>query len=200
MSEVNMKTEESMLYHLTDPDKLVEDTIHGIISWARYEIHECVVCGRRWSGKQLSNLEIELFGTTVKDFVWVDSAVIIVTLKMVDILQRSEILGFDTLEVDVINSKEYSSIGPLFQVIITGSGGRAVDTASAQLIDECKICGWAQYAPPNQILVRKEKWDKSDIFLIEEYPGFPLITQRFRNVLESNSIENYKVEYIAQFI
>lgn len=179
------------IFLLLSPDERPDDIVYSNVSSVEYEIIECLSCQRRWQGKQLSDVEIELYGESLEDLIWSDGPEIIVTQNLLDLLQKNHILGFSSRRVSVNNRDEYTDLPKLYQLIVTGQGGHI----QATILDECQVCGWVRYAPPslNMLAVDRKQWDGSDIFALAEFPNYPIITDRFRKVLHLAHTSNYQL-------
>lgn len=184
------------IYELLSPEVWQKDIVYGTIVAAEYQIVECVFCRRRWQGKQLSELSVELHGTDFRDFVWLDGPELVITARLADILVQEHLQGFLIREVKVVNQDKYPAVPKLVQLEVVGRGGQVASNAGVVKLDECKYCGWMRFAAPEGgvIVVDPEQWDSSDIFVTHEFPHSPLITGRFAQILSDNNISNFRLK------
>lgn len=177
--------------HSGRPDE-VGETIYGVINYVEHEIIECSRHGR-WQGKQVSDLEIELYGVELEGVVHVDGPELIVTGNLLALLKESNIKGYENRSVHVVNDEEYISVPPLYQLVVTGTGGHVPPIMGIAKAAECEICGRSEYPEiPHDlaIAVDSRQWDGSDIFTLVELPGFPIVTDNVARILKKAHVTN----------
>jgi len=156
------------------------------------------MCGRPKLMKQVGDLCIDLFGDKLAHFVWVDSYEIIVNMELHDILEQSELTGFNFRNVKIdLWERDYPleelPAPTLYQLVVKGNGGSIFPQNISHSLATCRDCGYIDWEPLDQIKVDKSQWDGTDIFNLTEFPGFTLVTEKFCTFLTSNHINEYRV-------
>jgi len=181
----------------------VDDPLFGAISGTGdtvvWQTKICPDCKRPIEIKQVGNLEIELMGSELEDFVWLDDPSIIVSERLKSILKNSNLSGFLFREVEIVywwyqGDEQYplEDAPPLYQLVITGRGGSMLPQNKLAAESECKTCCKTRYKRlEDGIFVDENKWDGSDAFYLDEFPGYSLFTDRFIGFLEKNDITGY---------
>jgi len=73
------------------------------------------------------------------------------------------------------------------EMIVIGHTRGYSERVALEIDSECKECGRRAYVYPKQgLLVPRECWDGSDIFLIDELPGLYVVTEAFREVIKKH--------------
>lgn len=159
-----------------------------------YERKICEKCG---GVKIIFNkeLEIEIEGrkkgnyySTVGHF-FIDS-------KLEKVLLNNDISGFVTKEIDKLNKNAED----IKEMIITGEGGffRKKD---GELFEKCDICDKVSENYDRMIgtIISESDWSGDDIFLIKNYQGIPVVSQKFKDVCEKNKIKNVQFIPVEEF-
>lgn len=198
-----------MFLVLTYPKAESEEVIYGTISgdpeWPIWEISLCPKCGRHRHLKQIRNLRIEIHGSLLKDFVWLDSPEIVVNSSLMHFLRDSDLKGFSFTGVDVaawwrtdpetgeiVNWLKRETAPHLFQMVVLGKGGSAMPKNKIRIQSVCDVCGVTVYEPlKGGLLVDEKQWDGSDVFVLSEFPGYVFITDRFLIYLKEKHVQGY---------
>ncbi len=183
------------IYQLLEPEIWSKEIVFGNVTYMDFEAYECAFCGRVHRGKQLSDMYVELYGSRFEDFVWLDIPEIVVTERVLALLERERITGFTSRPVHIVNGWRYGESPSLFQLKVFGSGGHLALEGGITRIDECQYCGYTAYSipPDKMILVDPNQWDQSDIFIVPELPFYYFVTDEFVEVLKANNIRNYRL-------
>jgi hypothetical protein len=164
----------------------------------------CPSCGRFTVGEQLTDASLELHGTNLLDFVWVDSTEVFISVSLMNLLKRSGLSGFtfrtvkivawwrnDPTTGEVVDWLEREEEPQIYQLVILGKGGSILPQNQVQVLPVCAECGAADYEFLTEgILVDQSQWDNSDVFTLNEV-GWVFITEKFLRYLVENHIQNY---------
>lgn len=181
-------------------------TISGIDNQPTWESLTCPACGRARHTKQIRDLSVELYGSVLCEFVWTDSPDVLVSNSLMNLLNRSNLNGFTFRSIEVVawwrtdkekretvNWLEQYPAPLLFQLVVLGKGGSIVPQNQTHIESTCAVCGGIVYAPLEKgILVDERQWDGSDMFVMDEFPGYVLVTERLLQYLETHQIQNYR--------
>jgi len=80
----------------------------------------------------------------------------------------------------------------LWELIETGSAGKAHKDADIRTEMYCEYCGLVKYTPTKKgigIVVDEANWDGSDFFTITEYWKFVLVTEKVKKIIEENNLK-----------
>ena len=78
----------------------------------------------------------------------------------------------------------------LHQFVVTGRGGSILPQNDVTVNSHCEVCNLTVYEPlSNGIIVDPEQWDGSDVFYLDEFPGYILVTDNFKKFLSQNNIK-----------
>lgn len=159
-----------------------------------YERRICEKCG----GVKIvfnKELEIEVEGrkkgnyySTVGHF-FVDS-------KFENVLLKNEISGFVTKEIEKLND----SAEDIKEMVIIGEGG-FLRNKSGQSFEKCDACNKVSENYDRMIgtMIYEEDWSGHDIFLIKNYNGIPVVSEKFKSVCEKNKIKNVHFTPVEEF-
>jgi hypothetical protein len=196
-----------MFWVINHPLNLDTDTVYGVVSDCEsrkiWESDICSECHRITALRQVGDLCIELFGNHISDFVWIDDTSIIISQKLAYLLKDTDLKGFSLRKVDIVSwlkddTGSPNSIGShldlpvLFQLDVYGSGGSIFPQNKSQQISKCDVCNTVVLSPLKKIIVDVLQWDGSDIFKLNEFPGYILLTEKFRDFLSANKIQGYQ--------
>jgi hypothetical protein len=161
----------------------------------------CELCGRNWF-RPTKELDIELYGLNISDFVWTLGARLVVTDRLLKGLVKAQISGFSARPVSLsyisgrgernLLEESWHIEPPLLHhlQILTNNSSPPHESAS---LSPCPICGQHDFVcwnPPN-LLVDSTRWNGADVFT-HRYVDV-IITQRFLDVLKQKGGYNYKI-------
>lgn len=194
---------------------LDDNSVYGtFIAYQDDEIWEsslCSVCGRSKSRKQVNNLGVVLYGTMLLDFVWLDTPSVIISSSLKNKLSKSDLKGFDFRDIEIVgwldkgiehgtNNDKSNNQSDLFQLVVKGKGGSLRPQNEMVIKSNCDICEITSYEPlENGMIVDRSQWDKSDIFYMDEFPGWILINDKFLKFLVDNNINGYDIADVKDF-
>jgi hypothetical protein len=152
---------------------------------------EAIICpvdpGHQRPGKRLTDLSISLPSGEMKDFVWTWYSECIIQDKMLKLLQENGFSGFSVKPVKpAFKEKNIKILPKLWEIIVTGWAGLAAPESGIRLLEECKACGalcYSAYTDP-QLLINKDQWDGSDVFMVWPLPRFIFISRRLAQFLK----------------
>jgi hypothetical protein len=77
-------------------------------------------------------------------------------------------------------------------MVVLGKGGSLLPQNKVRIVSSCTVCGTIVYEPSERgIIVDLNQWDGSDMFVMEEFPGYILITARFLEFSSAHQVKNY---------
>lgn len=200
-----------MFWVLRPPFTELEDRVYGTISshdeGPIWHVRKCQNCGSIQEQEQIRDLPIELFGSTLEDFVWIDDPAIIIGESLANALERAGLHGFqlrpinvkawwrlDSARQEIINWLENEQPPKLYQILITGRGGSILPKNKVRVDLNCSVCGIKIYKLLQKgIILDERQWDQSDIFVVNEFPGDPIIADKFLQLLGNENAKNYSV-------
>lgn len=105
--------------------------------------------------------------------------------KLEEVLVENKITGFYTKEIEGDNAENIK------EMVIVGSGG-FLRNKKGRMLKKCENCNKVaeKYDELIGIVVLEEDWDGTDIFLIENFKGVPVVTQKVKELFEANKIKN----------
>jgi hypothetical protein len=119
----------------------------------------------------------------------------LVRQSVVDHLTEARISGWrpGCVRVETVSRLRDQDVNYCELVIIGETRGYA-ERVGLQVEKECEECGRRRFAPPREgLVIPKECWDGSDIFIIGEF-GLCVVTEPFRQVVEKH--QHTGVEFI----
>jgi hypothetical protein len=196
-----------MFWVLNSPDPESDGPIYGVVAGGDEPLWEttfCSQCERHTITRQIQDINLELYGVTLVDFVWADSPEIFISVSLMNRLKQSGLSGFtfrpaqivawwrdDPATGEIVNWLEREEAPPLYQLVILGKGGSILPQNQVQVQSECDQCGAADYEFLTEgILVDQVQWDGSDLFTLNEL-GWTFMTEKFLRFLVENHIQNY---------
>jgi len=139
------------------------------------------------------NLWIDIKKPKLGDFVSTVYSDWLITDRVAGIFKAHNITGYRLQPVKVCNMKLDFN---LWELIVTGSAGRAHPDSGLKLRLHCEYCGLTRYTPIKKrigIIVDEKQWDGSDIFTIVEYWKYVLVTEKVKRIIEENKLRGVKV-------
>ena len=144
-------------------------------------------------------VEIQLFGTEFGDFAFgASSNVLLVSLRFKELYHRrglKGLSGFEPVEVIKVKSrrKKRPDPPPYFRAVV-GRGRTAIDVAASGFEwlepPTCMECRRAHIIRWQRIVIEKGTWTGDDIFISRGLSATIVVSQRFKDVCESNDVKN----------
>lgn len=110
--------------------------------------------------------------------------------KVKQLFEENKITGYELKDINIEGSYDFRDDG-IQEMVITGRAGH-LQKLTGEEFKACSTCG--------NIIERKSgivgvtfdinKWDGSDIFLIDNFRGIPVVTQKVKDLLEKNKVKN----------
>jgi hypothetical protein len=170
-----------------------------------WEWSECPVCKRQIMGKKKTEgFVIEWHRSSrIGDFSWVPGGEIIVSQRVKAIFEEHNVTGCKYGPVEMIDPEDpedpivvklpYEG-PPLYELIITGSGGNAAEESGIKIEEKCDHCGSASYLPFDRridvLIIDPANWDGSDVFKIIEMGNCTFITEKVKSLIEAHKFTN----------
>jgi hypothetical protein len=153
----------------------------------RYKHVQCSVCGSRPVAR--------VGGTSVRfrkkselvDFTRTAGG-ILARRSVLEQLREARISGWRPGRVSVEKAESLSEQDTEYdEMVVIGHTRGYSERVVLEIDSECKECGRRAYVYPKQgLLVPRECWDGSDVFLIDELPGLYVVTEAFREQIEKH--------------
>ncbi len=87
------------------------------------------------------------------------------------------------------------------EFVVIGHTRNYAERTGLQIEYECTECGYQRYARPRTAIDMPEQcWDGSDVFLIEELPGFCIVTDAFKEVVERHKFSGVTFTDITRWL
>lgn len=137
-------------------------------------------------------LSVVLKSPKIGDFISTVYSDWLITDKVAEVFQQQELTGYELRPVDVRNK-----VLPfrLWELFITGKGGKADTTSGIYTKRKCETCGSTVYSAVKKgvgIVVDKTQWDGSDFFAVTEYPKFALVNEKVKKIVRENRFTGVK--------
>jgi hypothetical protein len=139
------------------------------------------------------NLWIDIKSRKIGDFVSTVYSDWLITDRVAEIFKAHNLTGYRLQPVKVCNKKLDFN---LWELVITGSAGRAHPDSGIYVKEYCEYCGSTVYSPIKKgvgIIVDEEHWDGSDFFTIIEYYKYVLITEKVKKIIEDNNLKGVRL-------
>jgi hypothetical protein len=118
---------------------------------------------------------------------------LVVTKRIVEALAGAGLTGYRALPTQLrwsVRAKGHGRLPHLFQIVVDGRAWR--EGSSYGAIVDCRACGRTVFPRPNCLTVDEKRWDGSDFFNLDLNPGRAFVTERVKDVLESQQFTNYR--------
>ncbi|MDF2788858.1 MAG: hypothetical protein K0S80_1956 [Neobacillus sp.] len=113
-----------------------------------------------------------------------------ITDKVKNILEKNNILGLEFSRAVIKGKGKTCDSSKIWELLIKGRAWR--EGYSLDKITICKVCKRKTFPNPENIIVDEKRWDGSDFFTLDENPNMVFISEKAKNVLEENTISNYR--------
>jgi len=121
------------------------------------------------------------------------------------LIRHANVTGFEVRPVTVSHFKRRVAAVPelpqLWELVVIGKGGDADPASGGELLTRCPVCDYTLYSSfKNGIIVDERLWDGSDIFTVNGYPRYYLVTERVRNLILSEKLTNVMLGLARNFV
>lgn len=158
--------------------------------------------GHRRSGRRIGDLRIILADCKPTDFVWTWYSDLLIGEKALEILTKAEITGFVTRPAATRYRNGEKTQETIREVVVTGWAGMARPESGIHFDAEqsCAACGMLRYTglKHSEKLIDEDQWDGSDIFIVWPLPAFPIVTQRFMDIVREHNLTGLKCLPVEQ--
>lgn len=167
---------------------------------------ESVTCpaneGHRRSGRRIGSLRIILSTRKPADFVWTWYSDLLIGTRALELLNDAKITGFTTKPAVAFYRDGQEAPEKRYEIVVTGWGGLARPESGIHFDEEqsCSACGMLQYTGLEnpELLCAEDQWDGSDIFMVWPLPAFPLVTERFVDVVRQHRLSGLECLPVEQ--
>ena len=176
-------------YHISYDPKLKDVQYSEGTDW------ETIICpkysGHQRAGNRIGLMKIDLkFGKT-GDFLWTFLSECLIKNEIAVIFQTNNITGYELKKAAIATGNQ---IKDLWELVVVGQGGDASQDSGIYLKEHCNYCGLKRYSAFEKgILVAKKNWDGSDIFTINGYQRYILVTEKVKELIEKNRFSGIKI-------
>lgn len=120
--------------------------------------------------------------------------------KLKGVLEKEQITGYELKDINIVGSYGFRDDG-ILEMVITGRAGH-LQKLTGEEFEACSTCGRIRENIDELEGVGFDinKWDGSDIFLIDNFRGIPVVTQKVKDLLEKNKIKNIVFTNIKDFV
>lgn len=142
------------------------------------------------SGKRLTELTV-LVPNNNNDIIQTWYSDLLINDTVVNLFSKNNVTGYNLNKVNIARDlrKGKNAGQKLYELIVTGSGGNIHPFSGYKLIETCKDCGARKHKSFTKgLIVNESQWDNTDIFTVVEYHKYILVTQKVKDLIESNEI------------
>ena len=170
-----------------------------------WEWSECPVCKRDLRGKKKTEGFVIEWHTSsrIGDFSWVPGGEIIISQRVKDVFEEHNVTGCRYCPVEMINPEDSEDrivvklpyeCPPLYDMIITGSGGNAAEESGIKIDEKCDYCGSVSYLDweIEYLVIDLNNGDGSDIFKCIETGNCTFAIEKVKDLIEANKFTNIK--------
>ena len=153
-----------------------------------YERQICEECGGVRIIK-LENINVSFRGSRTGNYYTIP-AHFMIDKKLKQLFEGNKITGYELKDINIEGSYSFCDDG-IQEMVITGRAGH-LQKLTGEEFKACSTCGRITERKSGIVGVSFDisKWDGSDIFLIDNFEGIPVVTQKVKDLLEKNKIKN----------
>jgi len=170
-------------------------------SWSDKDIEsKSIVCpvndGHQRSSGRLNNLTVIIEdGDAFKyDFIWTWYSEPMINERVAKILKDEDLTGYELKPVTIKKVKKNNpkKIPQYQELNVTGKAGVHPDTGLI-VVERCDACKHVDYRGwKNKLIIDEKKWDGSDFFHLDPYPGGIFVSERVKEVFEKHKVTGVK--------
>ncbi len=163
-----------------------------------YERKICEECGGVWI-TELENICVSFRGSRKGNYYEIPEHFMIDS-KLKGVLEKEQITGYELKDINIIGSYGFRDDG-IQEMVITGRAGH-LQKLNGEEFETCSTCGniTEDIDEFEGVGFDINKWDGSDIFLIDNFEGIPVVTQKVKDIFEKNKIKNIIFTNIKDFV
>ena len=159
------------------------------------DIMECELCGGIYV-QILGELHIKMKGKKKGDYYCVPGHFIL-GKKLRDLFIENKITGFELKDICIDSGIGFEKEG-LQEMVIVGRSGY-LQKADGTLFGKCEKCGRVLEDMDGYVGTMIHDWDGSDVFLIKNLRGIPVVTEKVKELCEKNKIKNVVFTDVTEF-
>lgn len=161
-----------------------------------YERKICEECGGVWI-TELENICLSFRGSRKGNYYKIP-AHFMIDQKLKELLEKNQIAGYELKDINFVGSYGFRDDG-IQEMVITGRAGH-LQKLNGEEFEACSTCGRIIENTRGIVGVSFDisKWDGSDIFLIDNFKGIPIVTQKIKDLIEKNKIKNVSFTNIKE--
>lgn len=167
-------------------------------------VEECPVCGAIFDKRIEEKYKMHFEGKKVGDYYFAPICNI-VSEKMLQLLKDNEITGFREKEIECTGwyDRHGNKLDMDFEYVeleVTGRGGDLLDI-DGEKVKKCPECNNLDWDSLEEVegLSIGEEWDGSDIFYFDDWKGAVIVTQRVKELLESEGMKNIDFTKLSEY-
>jgi len=182
------------LFH-TILDPLHKTPFRGEIDLSSDKAHS--LTRGKWIPRNSVNIEYALGGARPKDIIWttIDHPIIIISQRIIDLLERERFSGWSTYPVTVYGKSE-EIIEGYFGLRVAGRCG-TIEKGQSLLVQRHTAC--CTYSVYKGLYFDPETWDGSDFFMTPGREDWIFIGDAVKKVFGRKKIRNIKYKRLDLF-
>ncbi len=163
-----------------------------------YERKICEECGGVWI-TLLENICVSFRGSRKGNYYEIPEHFMIDS-KLKGVLEKEQITGYELKDINFVGSYGFRDDG-IQEMVITGRAGH-LQKLNREEFEACSTCGriTEDIDELDGVGFDINKWDGSDFFLVDNFTGIPVVTQKVKDIFEKNKIKNIKFTNIKEFV
>ena len=157
-------------------------------------VEECPVCGSAIRKRKNEKLKLHFEGKRMGDYYYTHTCNLI-SKRMLQLLKDNGITGFVEKEIECTGwyDRHGNKLDMDFEYVeleVTGRGGDLLDI-DGEKVKKCPECNNLDWDSLEEVegLSIGEEWDGSDIFYFDDWKGAVIVTQRVKELLESEGMK-----------
>jgi hypothetical protein len=134
------------------------------------------------------NLSIRVMKDYFGDFITTFYADWLINDRVAEIFKTNNLTGYELRPVDVCNRELDFN---LWELVVTGSAGKAHPDSEIVVERSCEHCGKIKYSPVKKgigLIVDETQWDGSDFFTVIEKKGYLLVNEKVKKIIIDNNM------------
>lgn len=167
-------------------------------------VEECPVCGSAIRKRKNEKLKLHFEGKRMGDYYYTHTCNLI-SKRMLQLLKDNGITGFVEKEIECTRwyDRHGNKLDMDFEYVeleVTGRGGDLLDI-DGEKVKKCPECNNLDWDSLEEVegLSIGEEWDGSDIFYFDDWKGAVIVTQRVKELLESEGMKNIDFTKLSEY-
>lgn len=167
-------------------------------------VEQCPVCGSALRKRKNEKLKFHFEGKRIGDYYYTHTCNLI-SKRMLQLLKDNGITGFVEKEIECTGwyDRHGNKLDMDFEYVeleVTGRGGDLLDI-NGEKVKKCPECNNLDWDSLEEVegLSIGEEWDGSDIFYFDDWEGAVIVTQRVKDLLESEGMKNIDFTKLSEY-